>query len=104
MAAPSPAEIQYQFQHSHDDTSNQIISALAVCLGFALIAVLLRFVARHITRASLCGDDWTIIAGLVRDFKEQLPLSAEPTMIDPNCFRYAQLVMSWANRSASSFR
>ena len=65
MASPSPAEIQYQLQHIHDDTSSQIIAAFGVCLGFAIIAVLLRFVARHLTKASLGGDDWTILVGLV---------------------------------------
>ncbi|KAL8708700.1 MAG: hypothetical protein Q9220_006425 [cf. Caloplaca sp. 1 TL-2023] len=65
MAAPSPAEIQYQSQHIADDTSDQIISALGVCIGFAIISVLLRFVARHITRAPLGGDDWTIVLGLM---------------------------------------
>ncbi|KAL8906230.1 MAG: hypothetical protein Q9207_002152 [Kuettlingeria erythrocarpa] len=64
MAAPSPAEIQYQLQHIHDDTSNQIMASLGVCLAFAIITVLLRFVSRHITRAPLAGDDWTIVAGL----------------------------------------
>ncbi|KAL8951208.1 MAG: hypothetical protein Q9222_002811 [Ikaeria aurantiellina] len=65
MAAPSPAEIQYQSQHITDDTSHRIISAFGVCLGFAIISVLLRFVARHITRAPLGGDDWTIVVGLI---------------------------------------
>ncbi|KAI4278561.1 MAG: hypothetical protein L6R35_006086, partial [Caloplaca aegaea] len=64
MTAPSASEIQYQLQHIHEDTSNQIIAAFGVCLGIATCAVLLRFVARHITRAPLAGDDWTIVAGL----------------------------------------
>ncbi|KAI4140519.1 MAG: hypothetical protein LQ341_003806, partial [Variospora aurantia] len=65
MTAPSAAEIQYQLQHIHEDTSKQIIAAFGVCLGIATCAVLLRFVARHITKAPLAGDDWTIVAGLL---------------------------------------
>ncbi|KAL8956223.1 MAG: hypothetical protein Q9193_006193 [Seirophora villosa] len=65
MDRPSPAEIQYQLQHIHDDRSNEIIAALGVCMGIAIIAVLLRFVARHLKRAPLEGDDWTIVAGLL---------------------------------------
>lgn len=72
MAAPSPAEIQYQLRHIHDDQSDQIIAAFGVCLGFAVIAVLLRFVARHLTRAPLGGDDWTTLVGLVGPSRNQL--------------------------------
>ncbi|KAL9007899.1 MAG: hypothetical protein Q9173_006919 [Seirophora scorigena] len=65
MDSPPPAEIQYQRQHIHDDRSNEIIAALGICLGIAIIAVLLRFVARHLKRAPLEADDWTIVAGLL---------------------------------------
>lgn len=73
MAAPSPAEIQYQLQHIHDDRSNGIITSFGVCLGVATITVLLRFVARRIKRAPLAGDDWTIVAGLVGAPRPWLP-------------------------------
>ncbi|KAL8787667.1 MAG: hypothetical protein Q9213_002098 [Squamulea squamosa] len=64
MAGPTPAQIQYQLQHIQDDRSNEIIVAFAICLGFAIITVLLRFGARHLTKAPLGGDDWTIVFGL----------------------------------------
>ncbi|KAL8637525.1 MAG: hypothetical protein Q9228_005210 [Teloschistes exilis] len=64
MAVPSPADIEYQHAHIHDDRSKDIIAALATTLGFAIITVVLRFISRHITRASLAGDDWTIVAAL----------------------------------------
>lgn len=64
MPAPSPAAIQYQLQHFNDDKSNQIIYSFGISLGFAIIAVLLRFLARHLNRASLGADDWTIVVGL----------------------------------------
>ncbi|KAL8825258.1 MAG: hypothetical protein Q9170_007866 [Blastenia crenularia] len=66
MAAPSPAERQYQLEHIHDDQSPKIIIAFGICLSIATITVLLRFVARHLARAPLGGDDWTILVGLVR--------------------------------------
>lgn len=65
-ASLTPAQIQYQLQHFEDDRSTSIIAALGVCLGLAIVTVLLRFVARHLTRAPLGGDDWTIVFGLVR--------------------------------------
>ncbi|KAI4087818.1 MAG: hypothetical protein L6R37_008278 [Teloschistes peruensis] len=64
MAVPSPADIEYQHAHIHDDRSKDIIAALTTTLGFAIITVVLRFVSRHITRAPLAGDDWTIVAAL----------------------------------------
>ncbi|KAL8685241.1 MAG: hypothetical protein Q9218_007885 [Villophora microphyllina] len=67
MAGPSPADIQYQLAHIHDDRSNAIIAAFSVTLTFAIITVLLRFVSRHITRAPLASDDWTIVVGLTID-------------------------------------
>lgn len=65
MAALPPAVVQYQLEHIHDDRSKEIISALYVTLGFAIITVVLRFVSRHITRARLDWDDWIIVFGLV---------------------------------------
>ncbi|KAL9576500.1 MAG: hypothetical protein Q9212_007046 [Teloschistes hypoglaucus] len=67
MAGLSPAAIAYQRAHIHDDRSKDIIAALGVTLGFAIITVVLRFLSRHITRAPLAGDDWTIVAALVDD-------------------------------------
>lgn len=76
MPAPSPEAIQYQLQHFNDDESNRIIASFGVCLALAIIAVLLRFLARHLNRASLGADDWTIVVGLVG------PLKCSP---DPRC-------------------
>ncbi|KAL8999138.1 MAG: hypothetical protein Q9169_001917 [Polycauliona sp. 2 TL-2023] len=64
MAAPTPAQIQYQLQHIQDDRSDEIITAIGITGSFAIITVLLRFVARHLTRAPLGADDWTILFGL----------------------------------------
>lgn len=40
-------------------------AAVAVLLGLATIAVILRFIARIIQRSGLMADDWTIILALV---------------------------------------
>ncbi|KAL8682884.1 MAG: hypothetical protein Q9186_001130 [Xanthomendoza sp. 1 TL-2023] len=64
MVEPSPPDIDYQLQHIQDDRSKDIIVAIGICLGFAIITVLFRFLARHLNRAPLGGDDWTIVFGL----------------------------------------
>ncbi|KAL8880819.1 MAG: hypothetical protein Q9198_001847 [Flavoplaca austrocitrina] len=64
MSTLPPAILQYQLEHIRDNKSKEILSALGVTLGFAIITVLLRFVSRHITRAGLAWDDWTVVFGL----------------------------------------
>ena len=65
MSSPSPADIQYQLQHIHDNKSKQLIVAYVVSLSAASIAVALRLLARRINRASLKSDDVMVIIGLV---------------------------------------
>ena len=66
MAQLSPAEIQYEVEHIHQNRAPDIIASYVTCLSLACIAVVLRFVARRISRASLQADDMTILAALVR--------------------------------------
>jgi hypothetical protein len=43
------------------------VDAIAItCFALALVAVILRFVARILTKASLWWDDWTVLVALVR--------------------------------------
>ena len=65
MSAPSPADIQYQFQHIQDDRSKQLLATYVVSLFVASVAVALRCVARRINRASLQADDYMIVLGWV---------------------------------------
>jgi hypothetical protein len=42
------------------------VDAIAIiCFSLALVAVILRFLARVLTKASLWWDDWTVLAALV---------------------------------------
>ena len=66
MAQLSPAEIQFELEHIRQDRAPSIIASYAVCLSLACIAVVLRFVARGISRASLQADDFTVAISLVR--------------------------------------
>lgn len=66
MAQLSPAEIQYELEHIRQDRAPNIIASYAICLSLACIAVVLRFVARRISRASLQADDFTVAIALVR--------------------------------------
>ena len=64
MVVPSPAEIQYQHAHIHDDRSFNIVISHALCLPIAFVAVLLRFVSRRMVKASIQADDWLIVIAL----------------------------------------
>ena len=66
MAQLSPFEIQYEFEHIRHDRVPNIIASYAIYLSLACIAVMLRFVARRSSRASLKADDLTIVIALVR--------------------------------------
>lgn len=65
MATPSPQELHYQEEHRNENRGPEIISALAIMLAMAYVAVGLRFVSRRMVRAKLLYDDWVIVIGLV---------------------------------------
>ena len=65
MATPSSAEQAYWQAHSTDDKVPIIILADVLCLFGALLAVVLRFVARSLMKSPLRADDWMIVIGLV---------------------------------------
>lgn len=65
MASFSPSEMQYQLDHIQDNRAPAFIACYATCLALAFIAVLLRFIARRISRASVLADDWWILVSLV---------------------------------------
>ena len=46
----------------------RIIAASAILITLSTIAVILRFIARYLSRAGLWWDDWTILLALV-DFQ-----------------------------------
>ena len=65
MSALTPAEILYQQQHIGDDLRADIAVCNGMCLGIAVVAVILRFVCRRIARVPLGMDDWTVVIALV---------------------------------------
>lgn len=65
MSSLSPSDILYQQSHINENKSAEIITACAICLTAAYLAVILRFVSRRLSKTSLEADDYTIIAALV---------------------------------------
>ena len=66
MASLSPSDLSYQQSHIGEDRSVEIITASAICLSAAYVAVILRFVSRRLSKTILQGDDYTIVIALVR--------------------------------------
>ncbi len=65
MSLPS-SEVQYQLAHIHEDKASDIIISHAVVLPLAVIAVVARFIARHLCKAHIGPDDYMILVALVR--------------------------------------
>ena len=66
MAQLSATEVQYERENIRQDQLPRIVASYATCLSLAYIAVVLRFIARRISRAPLQADDLTIFIALVR--------------------------------------
>ena len=62
----TPEETLYQLEHIKDDRRTEMRVAFTSNIILAMVAVLLRLVARRIVRAKLQADDYTIMAALVR--------------------------------------
>lgn len=66
---PSPlsqSEILYEFEHINDNRSPDLTISWTICISLAYLAVLLRLIARKVSKAGLKADDYTIILALVR--------------------------------------
>ena len=79
MAAPSPAEIQYQLEHIHEDRSSDIVISHIVCMTLATVAVILRFTSRRLCKAAILADDYMILVALVRVISSIQKLSELPS-------------------------
>ena len=66
MSAPSPAEIEYEEAHIHQQRSTVNIVVLCVFTGLALLVLFARLASRKIQRAGFALDDYLIILGMVR--------------------------------------
>ena len=66
MATPTPAELMYMEKHITDDRRPDVIVANAMCLGIALIAVVLRIWSRRLAKVQFGLDDYSVVLALVR--------------------------------------
>ena len=64
MASPAPADIAYMKEHRKDSLVPQILAINILCMAIAFTAIWLRIISRHMIRAPLKMDDWTIIAAM----------------------------------------
>lgn len=65
---PTEQDIQYQLQHIHESRQHEVVASITTVLTLASIAVILRLVARRLTKAPLQKDDYMILAALVWTF------------------------------------
>ena len=72
MSSFSSTELQYMQSHIGDDRSQQIYATNVVCAVAAYVAVLLRLIARSLSKAKYGIDDGLIVAGLVSKDSRQL--------------------------------
>lgn len=61
----SAAEVQYELEHVDDNRQQDLIKSLAAGVVLAYLAVVLRLVARRISKARLQADDYWILFSLV---------------------------------------
>ena len=60
----SPAEIQRESLHIHDNRRGSLISSLTICTVLAVVATGLRLASRRISRASIQADDYWVLVSL----------------------------------------
>ena len=66
MPSPlSPAELKYEAANIKDDRSKDLVVSSIICITCAIIAVILRFIARRLSKAKIMADDYMIVAALV---------------------------------------
>ena len=61
----SPTEIEYEVARNHDSRASDIIISSAICISLAITAVLLRLLARRLSRVKILADDYMMIFALV---------------------------------------
>ena len=65
MDPKTAASLKYQMENINDDRSHELIALNVVFPLIALIAVILRVVARRITHVKLLWDDYIIFLSMV---------------------------------------
>ncbi|KAL8795742.1 MAG: hypothetical protein Q9195_001793 [Heterodermia aff. obscurata] len=64
MERPSPEEIQYQIEHWDESYVGEMHISMSICLALATVAVILRVLARRMSKASIGKDDHMIFVAL----------------------------------------
>lgn len=59
------SQVQYQFEHRHEDQAPTIVAVWSLGVAVAIAAVGMRFQARRIKRLPYLADDWTMLTALV---------------------------------------
>ena len=75
MEKPNEEEIEYQLEHYKDSYVTTAHVSMSICLALATVAVLLRVLARRMSKASIGKDDHMIFVALVN---EDLPSTDIP--------------------------
>ncbi|KAF6219618.1 hypothetical protein HO133_004087 [Letharia lupina] len=61
----SSTEIEYELAHIHDNRAPNVVISAAICISLAITAVLLRLLARRLSKARILADDYMILFALI---------------------------------------
>ncbi len=61
----SPAEIKYELAHIHESRAPNIVISSTICISLAITAVILRLLARRLSKVKILADDYMILFALV---------------------------------------
>ncbi len=61
----SPAEIKYELAHIHESRAPNIVISSTICISLAITAVILRLLARRLSKVKILADDYMMIFALV---------------------------------------
>lgn len=61
----SSTEIEYELAHIHDNRAPNVVISAAICISLAITAVLLRLLARRLSKVRILADDYMILFALV---------------------------------------
>ncbi|KAL8944881.1 MAG: hypothetical protein Q9216_000171 [Gyalolechia sp. 2 TL-2023] len=65
METMTPAELQYQQEHIHEDRGSEVVGAVITVAILATVAVTLRFMSRKHMKVAISWDDYLMIPALV---------------------------------------
>ncbi len=62
---PTAAELQYEREHYDETEVPALLASNLLFLSLAVVAVVIRFLCRWVSKIKYQYDDWFIVAGLV---------------------------------------